>query len=88
MTNMDASFKTSRQVKIFGMQAIKMAITLTETNYDEESTKYIYENWFVFMKILTRSKPAFDIPDPEGTASAHKGNQYLVPNIVRKFMVI
>lgn len=37
MTNMDAGFKTLRQVKIFGVQAIEMAITLTETNYDQVS---------------------------------------------------
>ncbi|KAI7863057.1 hypothetical protein BDF14DRAFT_1959353 [Spinellus fusiger] len=56
MANMDASFETLRQVKIFGVQAIKNSpcfyewytvtertITLTETSYDEESTKYLYK---------------------------------------------
>ncbi|GAN01524.1 hypothetical protein MAM1_0008d00957 [Mucor ambiguus] len=43
MANMDASFETLRQVKIFGLQAIERTITLTETSYDEESTKYLYK---------------------------------------------
>lgn len=43
MANMDASFETLRQVTIFGVQAIERTITLTETSYDEESTKYLYK---------------------------------------------
>ncbi|KAI8997262.1 hypothetical protein BDB01DRAFT_830865 [Pilobolus umbonatus] len=43
MANMDASFGTLRQVKIFGVQAIERTITVTETSYDEESTKYLYK---------------------------------------------
>ncbi|KAI8874701.1 hypothetical protein K501DRAFT_315398, partial [Backusella circina FSU 941] len=43
MANMDASFETLRQVKIFGVQATERTIALTETSYDEESTKYLYK---------------------------------------------
>jgi hypothetical protein len=43
MENIDASFETLRQVKIFGVQAIERMITLTETSYDQESTKYPYK---------------------------------------------
>ncbi|KAI8967367.1 hypothetical protein BDF20DRAFT_829667, partial [Mycotypha africana] len=43
MANMDASFETLKLVKIFGVQAIERTITLTETSYDDESTKYLYK---------------------------------------------
>ncbi|CAO3631415.1 unnamed protein product [Mucor fragilis] len=42
--NMDASFETLRQVKIFGVHAIERTITFIETSYDEESTKYLYKS--------------------------------------------
>lgn len=41
--NMDASFETLRKVKIFGVQAVEKMIILTETSYDEESTKYLFK---------------------------------------------
>lgn len=43
MANMDASYETLRQVKIFGVQVIERTIILTETSYDEESAKYLYK---------------------------------------------
>lgn len=44
MENMDTSFQTLRQVKIFGVQTITDTITLTETTYDKTSTnKYLHK---------------------------------------------
>lgn len=40
---MDAKFETLKKVKIFGIQAVEKTISLTETSYEEESSKYFFK---------------------------------------------